>query len=364
VNTYTNTRTHEDECPSVTELAEYVEGSSGSATSEIAAHIERCERCRAVVTRLRDADIADAPSLSVGDLAVVAVPQRRTPETWAAGQIAALASAYAPDTRLLGVVIDPFAGTGGFMEVAPISTETGYASAEDVIVPAQAATLGYDVIVELWNHGTVLHSQVVEKLGVVSDELADLIGLRYVAMYEDEAEAGEGDKVRGDGADVETREASTWSGPPIIASSDPRAVFQEAESQRARPFWRPAAGAMSGDGNPSQDAWEEMTAAAVGVWLDEPFPVDEIALALVSAPEQPEEIEAILVERLSALVAGSVTKLRPTAKPSTVSSLAEDLALAAGSGVSQYATIRTLAAQIRHRVEELRQAPTSTTDHQ
>lgn len=340
---FLDTREHDCECPSLTELTESLE----APLPEVEEHLSRCERCRAVIATLRASRLTEAPAVDLGDLPTAKVPQRRPPEQWSLGLVGALVTPYAPSERLLCVVLDPFVGNGTFIEVAPVSTEIGFASDRDLIVPAESSPFGYNVIVELWNHGTALRSQLTEGYGQLSADVAGSAERVYDSMY------------AADGETIEVSEdVAAQLGPPILGSSDPRSVFQELEAQRARPFWGPAAAVTSGESGRPDDIWGQVASMAADDWTVKEFPVEEIALALVEAPQEPAQIEVVLVEQLRALAAADITKFeRTTAR------LQDDLALAAGLEARQEDRIRDLAAKIRQRVEELR-ADGKSGDHQ
>jgi hypothetical protein len=99
-------------------------------------------------------------------------------------------------------------------------------------------------MVEVWNHGTLTASQVDERLGALHANARSAVDSLYRALVDDGSAPD----------DV------TMRGVPIDSDNDPRAGFQEAEAERARAFWNPAARLY---GEPPQ-ATETASTATVG----------------------------------------------------------------------------------------------------
>jgi hypothetical protein len=314
---------------------------------------------------LKDSGIADAPEIERRpELPVSELPHREAPDRWTFAEVALLASAYAPDQRLLCLIIDTSHEDEELLEVAPLTTETFNASDLDVIVGSSEGPLGYDVMVELWNHGTVLRSQVMERFGILAELARDEVSARYAAMYGAPAPVSEADgdvRLGTDGdAGVETVIARQWVGPPIAAPTDPRAVFQETEAARTRPFWGPAADVLSDENEPPMSGWSRVMTLAVGNWSEDEFPVDTIADELASTDASVEELEAALASRLSALVAGGVAQVAPVRMPTTSSWVDNDqLPLAAGLDPRQAAWIKLVVTSVVDRVRNLRHDATT-----
>src|SRR3954454_5272221 len=126
-------------CPSTSDLFRT------SHTKEEASHIETCPRCQALLS-LRDerfdreeepsvAFSLDAPSVSQGDVALIAAPDS--------------------DELLLAVVVRE---SDDAVTIVPLSEETTYAAEWDLLIPKDV--LGYRVIAESWNRGRVFPEQV------------------------------------------------------------------------------------------------------------------------------------------------------------------------------------------------------------
>src|SRR3954464_15801723 len=127
-------------CPSSSDLF------SNSHTNEQASHIKTCPRCQALLA-LRDerfdlvqeepsvAFSLNAPSLSQGDVALVAAPDS--------------------DEFLLAVVVRE---SDDAVTIVPLSEETTNAAEWDLLIPKDV--LSYQVIAESWNRGRVFPEQV------------------------------------------------------------------------------------------------------------------------------------------------------------------------------------------------------------
>ena len=126
---------------------------------------------------------------------------------------------------LVCVVLDDAASAAEFdgLIVAPISGETRYASEWDLLLEADDSPLGYPLMVEVWNHGTLLREQIVERCGLVVLDGQRRLAALYKAALGDEVELPDG------------------RGVPILTDEDPRALFQDEEAERAAAFWEPAA---------------------------------------------------------------------------------------------------------------------------
>jgi hypothetical protein len=208
------------QCPTLGELAEFIAGRDDT----LRAHVASCRRCAALTRRIEPAESASAethvPTVGLPGASV----RREGGRLVSAGDIIVASSPDAPEMLLVCVVLDVRTNSDQpTFEVAPVTTELAMASDFDVVVEP-ADPLGYPALVEVWNHGTLLASQVVERIG----RLPDTPRVATDAMYRELHGA-----VQGVSKDV-TR------GVPIESDEDPRAEFQEAESERAREFWKPA----------------------------------------------------------------------------------------------------------------------------
>ena len=153
------------------------------------------------------------------------LPARRPLVAEAFGDVVIAATPDAPETLLVCVVLDPRPESAPrTLEVAPVSTDTAMASDFDVVLET-ADPLGYPALIEVWNHGTLVATQVSERLGRLTDNASSAVDALYRALMGDES--------------AEVMDASR--GVSIESDEDPRAVFQEAEAERVRSFWSPAA---------------------------------------------------------------------------------------------------------------------------
>jgi len=147
----------------------------------------------------------------------------------------------------------------GAVSVVPLSPAVQYATEWDLRIPADA--LGYAVIAEVWNYGTVLAEQCLEVVGTLS--AASLTALEQLVNA---ATAGS------------AAPDSVPVGPPVLDDADPRLLFQESEAEQAHAFWEPAL-ALAGAatlGELLRHRREELAIAAVALegisgetgWLD------------------------------------------------------------------------------------------------
>jgi hypothetical protein len=206
-------------CPSIAELADHV----ARPDPAVAAHLESCRRCRAVGRLVGERDREAPPKIAHRTLPVARLPRREEPTERCFGEVC-IAQGDQTDGPLLVCVAlswdeQPAPKT---VVVAPVSPEVEHASDADLILGADDP-LGYPAIVEVWNHGTLLLDQIVERLGVLAEETRRSLDAVYEAV------------LQGDSAP-----AGVPVGVEIVSDDDPRAIFQEEESERASAFWRPA----------------------------------------------------------------------------------------------------------------------------
>ncbi len=170
---------------------------------------------------------------------------------------------------LVGVVLDTDspAASGGLI-VAPISTETQFAADADVLLARDESPLGYEVVVEVWNHGALVLEQLEEHRGLVTESTRRKLGNLYSALYADSA--GESDRST-------NLSRAEGNGLPILGDADPRLVFQDEEIERAQRFYVPAESRasenLSETGERQEAAAEpvaEVTAGALLIaWFEE-----------------------------------------------------------------------------------------------
>jgi hypothetical protein len=207
-------------CPSIAELEEHLE----RAEPGIAAHLESCRRCRAVVRLLRERDWQTAPEIGQREVPTATLPRREEPSEHHFGEVCIAEGEQTGGRSLVCVALSwDEEAEPKTVVVAPVSPEIENASDSDLILGANEP-LGYPAIVEVWNHGTMLGNQIVERLGVLGEETRRSLDAVYEAVL---------------GGDSPPMGAPV--GVEIVSDDDPRAIFQEEESERARPFWRPAA---------------------------------------------------------------------------------------------------------------------------
>jgi hypothetical protein len=255
-------------CPSLDELRGQLE----SANEAIARHLETCRRCRALL-RLLSEQPAPLPSSataptepeSIGESSAAA---EQRPTDVAEGAVVVASSPHAPGELLVAVVLDTeseAAGTDGLV-VAPLSTETPLVTDADVVLSRGQTPLGYEVMAEIWNHGTLLREQLEEQRGHVEGNAWEKLAALYAAAIgelEDEA------------AGAQMTAVPVGDGPPIIADEDPRLLFQDEEVERAQRFYFPAARLLVADDAETDAAAGERDAGALtagsllSAWLEE-----------------------------------------------------------------------------------------------
>ncbi|MGH2920527.1 MAG: hypothetical protein ACRDKU_00450 [Gaiellaceae bacterium] len=168
--------------------------------------------------------IAD-DELTPRELPPATLPTREVPAgDLAFGEVCIVDADFGGGTLLVCVVLGRADGTPETVEVAPVSIETGNATDWDLLIAPEDGPLGYRAMVEIWNHGTILTDQVVERFGLLVVDGQHRINAMYKALLADEEPP----------ADVPR-------GVAVLADDDPRTIFQEEEAERVRPFWQPAA---------------------------------------------------------------------------------------------------------------------------
>lgn len=232
------------ECPSIDELA--LLASSRDAT--IDQHVAGCRRCRALLRLLEQREAIAAGELRTRELPQASLPHRVPPEgELTFGEICAIETGSSDGTLLLAVVLDRAEGAPETVEVAPVSTEVTNASDWDLLLAFDDGPLGYPAMVELWNHGTVLPLQVVERFGSLAADGQHRLNAMYAALLSEEPPI------------------EAPRGVPVLSDADPRAIFQEEEADRVRPFWQSAARIFA---EPTDE-----TAPSIGVllgrWLEQ-----------------------------------------------------------------------------------------------
>jgi hypothetical protein len=290
------------DCPTLAELREFATGKDES----LRPHVEHCRRCRALVRRMEGnepvAEAVETPAFRAS------LPARRPLAAEAFGDVVIAATPDAPETLLVCVVVDPRRESAPrTLEVAPVSTDVAMASDFDVVLE-MADPLGYPALVEVWNHGTLIATQVSERLGRLTDTASSAVDALYRSLLGDET--------------AEVTDVSR--GASIESDEDPRAVFQEAEAERVRSFWSPAArlyseradvretvGSLLSDwldqtgwdvpGYAAQLGWPEHELALLYHDAFEPkeFSPERVGTALASAAATSDDFEAALRRTIS-----------------------------------------------------------------
>jgi hypothetical protein len=213
--------THMTDCPSLEELTDFTK--TGDAAIE--RHVASCRRCRALLRLIGQREAIVEDELTARELPEAELPRREAPAgEIASGEVCVVDTDFGGGSLLVCVVLDRSEGTPETVEVAPVSTETMNASEWDLLLAPADGVLGYPAMVEVWNHGTILSDQVAERLGLLVIDGQHRLNAIYAALLADESPP-----------------ADLPRGVPILADEDPRALFQEDEAERARPFWQPAA---------------------------------------------------------------------------------------------------------------------------
>jgi hypothetical protein len=111
-----------------------------------------------------------------------------------------------------------------YLVAAPISVDIAYRSSYDLLVFEQESSLGYPLMIEVWNSVTPLHSQLVRYLGTLKQPVKRFLGLVYQAHL---------------GVPVDLGEVVQHLGPAILQPKDPRVYFQEQEIEDCDYLRRP-----------------------------------------------------------------------------------------------------------------------------
>jgi transcriptional regulator with XRE-family HTH domain len=300
-----NTR-HFGSCPPIEELREQLD----DLGAELAEHVERCRRCRALVLILREGRRAQP---ATADRSEGAISEERPAAIEDAGRddregdrpeldegaVVVASSRDAPGELLVAIVLDTTSAAASFgsLVVAPISAETRYAGEWDLLFDADQTPLGYPLIVELWNHGTLLREQVEEDRGFVVVD-----GWRRIdALYR--AALG----ISADGEETIGAQLPEGRGPAILDDADPRAIFHDGEAERAARFWLPAARVLA-HGTAEETAvlsdeadGQPLTVGAIlSAWLDaQGYDAAEYAREIGFGRQ---ELEAVCANRIDPLV--------------------------------------------------------------
>ena len=209
------------DCPSLAQLADFT--TTGDPAVE--QHVSSCRRCRALRRLLDQREAVADDELTPRELHQTVLPRREAPSGQLAfGEVCIVDTDFSDGTLLVCVVLDRSEGTPETVEVAPVSTDTHQASDWDLLLSVDDGPLGYPAMAEVWNHGTILSNQIVERIGHLVIDGQHRLNAMYEALLGDEAPP----------ADVPR-------GVPVLADEDPRTIFQEEEAERTRPFWQPAA---------------------------------------------------------------------------------------------------------------------------
>lgn len=199
-----------DQCPPLADLLDH--------DLDTEAHLAECWRCQALLALANDG----GPEL--GDRAMPAfsraeLPERTPPARREVGEIVtADADADAAGSLLVAVVCACDPGSAK-VQVAPISTETQWATEWDLVLEPPDSSLGYSAMVELWNHGAIPADHIVESLGTLADTLREEFESLYAAVF------------------VDAHPAGAHTGPPVLSEADPRVSFQRDEIERTRRYW-------------------------------------------------------------------------------------------------------------------------------
>jgi hypothetical protein len=236
---------HLTECPSIDELTDF----RSTSDPAVEQHVVACRRCRALLSLFDQREEVFVEELIPRELPQAVVPRREPPAgDLGFGEVCIVDADTDDGTLLVCLVLDRPEGEPETVEVAPVSTETTNATDWDLLLAADDGPLGYPAMVEVWNQGTILGEQIVERLGLLAPDGQHRLNAMYEALLADEAPP----------ADVPR-------GVAVLADSDPRTIFQEEEVERARPFWQPAA-RLFGERAPEAAA---TVGTLLGRWLGE-----------------------------------------------------------------------------------------------
>jgi hypothetical protein len=211
-------------CPSLAEL----ETISGEPRADIEEHLASCERCRTLLKLITGQQLPELARGEVPKFEVADIPERAKRSEDGLGELVLATSNNDEGDLMVGVALAWQAGRDE-IELAPISTRPHDATEWDLILEAGDSPLGYSVIVEVWNHGTIAADQIVEHLGMLSVDAGEQLRRLYEAVF-----------VTDPPDDVRT-------GPPLLSDEDPRLLFQEEEAERARWYWRELPADMAPD---------------------------------------------------------------------------------------------------------------------
>ncbi len=189
-------------CPCFTELC------ATDATYALYDHLSVCRRCRAIVARVEQSELAAEPKAASATRTAAPGPAPAPGGVW---------TFWAPmlDEYIVAAVLGRDETE---ILIVPLLTETRWASETDVALSPDV--LGYEALAPVWAGDHVLLEQAVEAVSVLSEQRLDELTAGYDAFF-----AGE--------------PVADPAGPPVLSNEDPRIDAQAALADALRPLYSP-----------------------------------------------------------------------------------------------------------------------------
>lgn len=179
-------------------------------------HARSCPRCSALLESLPGIAPPEFEATSAGAVATRApVDAGDSPR---AGQLWTTMSSHG--LRFVVAVLGRPQWAPETVLVVPTSTRVEQAS--DLDLTADEKTLGYPVLLEVWNQGRVKAEQLETPVGQLPDRETELLKELHKALVT--------------GKEPPPNERT---GVPIVNAADPRRLFRAEEAERYRPLWSP-----------------------------------------------------------------------------------------------------------------------------
>jgi hypothetical protein len=231
-----------DQCPPLADLFD--------EDLDTDAHVAECLRCQALLALAAD----EGPELGDGevpDFPRAELPDRTPSAHREIGEIVTV-DGDTTSSFLIAVVCAWNEGAAN-VEVAPVSTETQWATEWDLLLEPADSSLGYPAMVELWNHGPVPADHLAESIGTLRDPAREQFEGLYAAVF------------------VGAPPAEAHTGPPVLSEADPRVSFQREEIERARCYWPQSAAEASEEAAEAVDAVATAStlASRITVWFEQ-----------------------------------------------------------------------------------------------
>jgi hypothetical protein len=197
-----------------------IKNAGGAADASSREHLERCDRCQALLAHLTSAEPVDVEVPERLPRLLAARTELPRPEHTAAGQLWLAVARTAGDWTYPVVVIGRPRKRPGTVLVVPLMNEVDEATDLDVVLGSEP--LGYSAAAAVWAYGAILEQQLAEYVADLDSAL--LAEIRD--LYQHVASTAE-------------RPAASHTGPALAGGADPRRRFRQELLDRLRPLYEP-----------------------------------------------------------------------------------------------------------------------------